>query len=102
MSFTILRKSLPAKRPKGTAVNLVGTGTAWTAGTTFTLSGPPATGSSILTKVVQPDGLHARLAVATGSTTGTLTINDGTTTASVQVKLTTPGRHWFPALGGRR
>lgn len=95
-SLEALRTFLPADRPAGVIVDLVGNGTSWTAGTTFTLSG--VSGCSILTKIVH-SGTSARLVVASGSATGTLTISDGTESTTIPVQQSPiTRRRWFAGL----
>lgn len=88
-SFIALRRAtnpIPARCTAGQHVDLVGTGTAWTGSTSFVLSGVTPL-PTIVTTIVQPDGVHARLKIATGAvlTRQTLTISDGTSTATVTV-----------------
>ncbi len=78
------------------SITLIGFGTTWTGGTTFTLSGVAG-----VTKVSQTvsSGTVARVVIKTGSTTGTLTISDGTYPATVSVAKRPSSRmHWFPGL----
>lgn len=93
MSFAVQRHWLASKRPDGIAADLLGSGTSWSGATNFTLSG--VAGCSIPTTVVL-SATSARLVIATGAATGTLTIGDGTSTATVQVRSAPPGRKWFP------
>ena len=64
------------------ALSLLGFGTSWGSGTTFTVSGVSGTTKSSQSVT---DGTHATVTVATGSTTGTLTISDGTASATFLV-----------------
>ena len=63
-SFIADHSEIPANRPGGVAVDLRGVSTGWTSGTTFTLSGTAAAGSSILTKIFT-DATHYRLVIQT-------------------------------------
>ncbi len=81
-AIRIERRWIPAHRAAGVAVDLAGTGTAWTTGTTFTLSG--VSGATIKTKVVA-SATAARLVIATGAAVGALTISDGSGSATVAV-----------------
>jgi lysophospholipase L1-like esterase len=71
----------------GAVITLVGAGTAWTGGTTFTVSG--VSGTSKTAQSVT-DGTHATITITTGATAGTLTISDGAVTQTIAVV--------FPAL----
>lgn len=66
----------------GIEVTLTGTSTAWTGGTTFTVSG--VTGVSKTAQNVA-SGTSATITLTTGSSTGTLTISDGTISTTVTV-----------------
>jgi hypothetical protein len=81
-SLAILRHAIPTKRPYGIACDLAGTGTSWSGSTAWSVSG--VSGCSIVTHIVTTATV-ARLVIATGSATGTLTVSDGTHTATVQV-----------------
>lgn len=99
-SFIADHSEIPAGRPAGIAIDLRGTGTAWTGSTPFAVSN--VAGCSILTPPgpIVTSGTLARLKIATGSTTGTLHVTDGTTTVNVAVKEYRRPR-WTPSLGRR-
>lgn len=95
-SFAIQRSFIPANRPEGIAVDLIGSGTAWTTGTTASLSG--VSGCSILTTIVNSTD-WIRIVIATGTSIGTLTVTVGGLTSTVAVTLISPFRgKWFPGL----
>lgn len=96
-SIASLTTLIRSPRPDGVLVDLQGTGTAWTSGTTFSVSG--VAGCSILKKIVN-SATYTRLIVVTGTATGTLTVSDGTNTCTVVVAARAMPR-WFPGLDPR-
>jgi len=96
-SFIADHSEVPANRPDGIAIDLRGTGTAWTGATPFAVSN--VAGCSILNPPgpIVASGTLARLKIATGNATGTLHVTDGTTTINVAVRrYRRPA--WFPGL----
>lgn len=71
----------------GQTVTLTGTGTAWTGGTTFSLSG--VAGCSITSTTVN-SATSATLTITTGTSTGTLTIADSVDSATATVSVSWP------------
>lgn len=71
----------------GQTVTLSGTGTAWTGGTTFSLSG--VAGCSITSTTVS-SATSATLTISTGTSTGTLTIADSVDSATAAVTVAWP------------
>ena len=99
MSFDVSRHVLPLDR-RNIAIDARGVGTSWTqGGTTFALSGTAAAGSSITTTIVN-SGTLARLVLATGTTPGTLTLSDGSTSLDLTVRHLArwPVKGWFAGL----
>lgn len=99
MSITADHQTLPLDR-RNIAVDVRGTGTAWTqGGTTFSLSGTAATGSSI-TQTIVNSGTLARLVLTTGTTLGDIAISDGTNSITLAVKAIPgwPVKRWFPGM----
>ncbi len=78
---------------------LVGTGTNWTSGTVFTVTG---SGTSKVGQVFH-SATSATLLVKTGATTGTATVGDGSRTTSITIS-SNVRKHlkWFPGLNRRR
>lgn len=81
-SFAATPFSVPSNHPGHITLTLVGSGTGWTTGTTFTVSG--VTGVAKFSQAVT-DTTHATLAITTGSSTGTLMISDGVSTYPITV-----------------
>jgi len=101
-SFIADHSEIHNGRPAGQAVDLRGTSTNWGQATTFSLSGVANT--SVATKIVN-SATSARLVIATGAGTGTLTITDGGTggtgaTATLKVAAYRKPR-WFAGLSRR-
>lgn len=96
-AITALRHTLGTNRIRGVATRFVGAGTSWTqGGTTFSLSGTAASGSSILTTIVNSN-TDATLVIATGGTSGQLVISDGVNDVTIQVKPLHRTK-WIPSL----
>src|SRR5271166_657240 len=88
---------IPHKSKQLYKIALTGTGTAWTGGTTFTVSGVAGV---VLVSHSVASGTSAQLILTTGTATGTLTVSDGTNTATISVVLVKALR-WFAGLDRR-
>ncbi|HTS62156.1 MAG TPA: DUF2341 domain-containing protein [Candidatus Acidoferrales bacterium] len=75
-------QAVPAISSGNVVLTLTGTSTAWTGGTTFSISGV-----SGVTKIAQSvlSATSATLTITTGAGTGSLTISDGTTSTTILV-----------------
>ena len=81
-TFQATPGDVPSTHPGHITVQLAGSYTNWTGGTTFTVSGVAGTtlvGQSVI------DRRTATITIATGTGTGPLTISDGTVSTTIQV-----------------
>jgi hypothetical protein len=100
MAITAAGRHVVPLGRRNVTVDLTATGTSWTqGGTTFTLSGAAATGSSVTTKIVNGPGA-ARLVLTIGTTAGTLTVSDGTNSIDLTAKRLArwPAKGYIPGM----
>ena len=99
MATIIVRPSaVQVGRSANQTLTLTGTGTSWSGGTTFTLSG--VSGVTKVGQIVDSATL-AKVVITTTTATGThtLTVSDGTNTGTTVVKqIAANRRRWFKKL----
>jgi hypothetical protein len=83
-SFFATPAIIPSQHSKNIAVALTGSGTSWTGGTAFSISG--VTGATLVSKS-NSSSTSETLQITTGSGTGTLTITDTTDSISTTISV---------------